>query len=31
MFEYACSEGNNDVINMLEAGRATEKTNNPGK
>jgi hypothetical protein len=28
LFEYACSEGNNDVINMLEAARESEK---PGK
>jgi hypothetical protein len=26
MFEYACSEGNDDVINLLEAAHATEKS-----
>jgi len=31
LFEYACSEGNNDEINMLEAGHATEKANSQGK
>lgn len=31
MFEYACSEGNNDIINMLEAARASEKANGQGK
>ncbi|HLJ15874.1 MAG TPA: hypothetical protein VKV15_15350 [Bryobacteraceae bacterium] len=31
LFEYACSEGNNDLINMLEAGRAGEKPGGQGK
>jgi hypothetical protein len=33
LFEYACSEGNNDLINLIEAGRAARKAavRNPSK
>jgi hypothetical protein len=28
MFEYACAEGNNDIVNILAGARAAEKAKN---